>query len=296
MGQINKQRGVALAMILWFIAGLALLVSGIVSLSRTDVKQVQLELQRTSAAAAGDGASFLALRDLLLLQEEGEFKGRGVFEGQYTIGELDVSVRVVPTAGLVNLNKASLALLTAMLESGMGLDSGEAEEIANNIIIWRGAESLEEDGSTEYKTVGESEAPRYGRFEVAEDLMQVAGISRERYDRVADLIVGAAARQAGVDPLSAPAGVLAAVTGDASIAQDIAATRRDSPFEENEISAAIPEEYITKGSSPFFRIDADVTMEDGKIYRRRGWVQRNNNKLDPLPWNVLRREPVQVVG
>ncbi len=292
---VMKQQGVALAMILWFVAALALMVAGIVSTSRTDVRQVQLQLQYAKAAAAGDGASHLAMRDLLLLEEEAEFKGRGIFEGQYVVGVLEVRMHVVPTAGLVNLNLASLALLADMFEIQAGMHEELALDTALNVIIWRGNRPQEDDENIEkYEQAGRI-GPRYGQFEATEDLMQVLGINRELYERVADLVVALPSGKNGVDPLSAPLGVLTVIAGDADIAQDIVATRAEDPFQDHGVSAEIPEVYVTQGVNTLFRLDADVVMEDGNIYRRRRWIQRGGGR-DGLPWKVVRSEPVRAIS
>ena len=51
----NKQRGVALAMLLWMLAALTLLVSGVVFQSRTDVQLTRLHLDQARAQAAAQG-------------------------------------------------------------------------------------------------------------------------------------------------------------------------------------------------------------------------------------------------
>jgi type II secretory pathway component PulK len=290
-----QQQGVALAMVLWFIAALSLLVAGIVSSSRTDVRQVQLQLQYTKAAAAGDGASHLAMRDLLLLEEEAEFKGRGIFMGEYIIGLLNVSLRVVPTTGLININSASLVLLADMFEGQVGMSEEQAQDIALNIIIWRGNRPAEDDENVEKYVLAGKVGPRYSQFETTEDLMQVLGINRDVYERIADLVVALPAGGKGVDPLSAPLGVLTVVAGDADIAQQIIATRAEDPFQDHGVSDDIPEAYITQGVNTLFRLDADVMMEDGNIYRRRRWIERGGSR-DGLPWRVVRSEPVRAIG
>ena len=59
-----SQRGVALAVVVWFIAGMSLLVAGIVSQARVDIQLAQLHLFRAQAEAAGDGAIHLLMAEL----------------------------------------------------------------------------------------------------------------------------------------------------------------------------------------------------------------------------------------
>lgn len=126
--------------------------------------------------------------------------------------------------------------------------------------------------------------------------MQVLGVNRDIYERVADVLMASPAGQLGIDPLSASEAVLTIVVGSADVVNEIMTTRADAPFEEHGFSTEIPEEYITQGVNGLFRVDADVTMEDGNVYRRRRWIQRGEGSLDQLPWNVLRSEPVKAIG
>ena len=59
----GRQRGVALAVVMWFIAGMSLLVAGIVGHARVDLQLAQVHVARAKAVAAGDGAIRLALAD-----------------------------------------------------------------------------------------------------------------------------------------------------------------------------------------------------------------------------------------
>ena len=59
----RHQQGIALGVVVWFIAGMALIVSGIVSEAKVDTRMAQLHYFRAQAAAAGDGAINLALAE-----------------------------------------------------------------------------------------------------------------------------------------------------------------------------------------------------------------------------------------
>ena len=63
------QKGVALAIVVWFIAGMSLLVAGIVSHARVDTQMAQLHIAKAKAVAAGDGAIQLMLGERLFNQD-----------------------------------------------------------------------------------------------------------------------------------------------------------------------------------------------------------------------------------
>ena len=309
-GQAKRQHGVALAMLLWFVAALTILVAGIVSVSRTDVKMVQLQLQSARATAIGDGATLLAMSDLLLLKEAGEFAGRGIFRGAYTLGELAVEVQARSTAGLVNLNMASVELLSKLFEFGAALDVKEAKILADNIVAWRTPQLMEVNSelAAAYKAEGKT-GTRAGRFEVAEDLLQVLGVNRTIYERVADLVVVPAGGQSGarqtvsflgtapsvqnnIDPLSAPLELLVMIVGDMESAEEIAAERAEMPYTNSGILGGFVEQGVV---SSLLRVDADVTAEDGVIFRRRSWIMLDGVGPNQLPWRIMRSEAVKIV-
>ena len=61
--QLSSSAACALGVVVWFIAGMALLVSGIIAEARIDTRMAQFITFRAQAAAAGDGAINLALAE-----------------------------------------------------------------------------------------------------------------------------------------------------------------------------------------------------------------------------------------
>jgi len=139
----GAQRGVALAMVVWFIAAMSLLVVGIVSDARTDVRMAQTHLARAKAAAAGDGAINLLLAHHWQLRErQGTAPGAAeepVLEAAFTIGELSVQVRMVPASRLLDLGSAGAAQLAELFASAGGLPRGDAQRLANTVVQLRSA-------------------------------------------------------------------------------------------------------------------------------------------------------------
>ncbi|MEK9543989.1 MAG: hypothetical protein VW016_10945, partial [Luminiphilus sp.] len=83
----------ALGIVVWFIAGMALLVSGIVSEARVDTRMAQLHYFRAQAAAAADGAINLALAEQEGLRTSGQ---RGADRLQnYQVGPQEVEIRMI---------------------------------------------------------------------------------------------------------------------------------------------------------------------------------------------------------
>ena len=92
---MGGQKGVALAIVVWFIAGMSLLVAGIVSHARVDTQMAQLHVGRAKAVAAGDGAIQLMLADRLLKQGASANE-QSLLSGVYELGSLEVLVMLFP--------------------------------------------------------------------------------------------------------------------------------------------------------------------------------------------------------
>ena len=97
-----RQRGVALPLVVWFIAGMSLLVAGMVSLARQDTKMAQLHLARAKAVAAGDGAVQLMLAERLMA-ETPVAADSGLLQDNFRLGDASValfaSVVLLPPPG-----------------------------------------------------------------------------------------------------------------------------------------------------------------------------------------------------
>ena len=59
----HRQRGIALAIVVWFIAGMSILVAGIVAQASVDTRMAQVHVARAKTAAAGDGAIMLMMSE-----------------------------------------------------------------------------------------------------------------------------------------------------------------------------------------------------------------------------------------
>ena len=260
----KTEQGVALGVVVWFIAGMALLVSGIVSEAQIDTRMAQLHYFRAQVAAAGDGAINLALAE-----QEGRRASdqRGVDRLQkYQIGPRAVEVRMIPGGIFVNLSTADMNALQALFRLGASKNSetvprleGSAVGLARAVIEFR-------DG------VG---GRRGHPFHSPEDLLRVPGISRGTYDSVRDYIAVeslAGGLKSGAEMNESRLAQLdAAMAGDGVVMQGVAQHAAQS-----------------------LRIDAIVTIGDQQWVRRR-WATLDEGGFSHLPWRFVRTEAARPV-
>lgn len=262
----HRQQGMALIAVLWLVAALSLMVTGVSGVVRQEAKVVGVAKDKVTAQALGDAAVVMVLQQLAadrtILQE--------ITETSVNYQGTQVAVSVMPLNGLININGASLPLLAALIGVGGGLPEGAAQELAVAILDRRERSSL--DGR------------RPERFEAIEDLMQVPGINYDLYARLAPLITASTTGSGGatVNPLAAPPQVLRVLAnGDEGIAARIAASRGQPGLDTTGLDANLAR---PGGAQRRYRITAQVPMADGRIFLVDRSVYFGARTRDGLPW------------
>jgi len=264
------QGGVALAIVVWFIAGMSLLVAGIVAQARVDNHMAQNHLGRAVAVAAGDGAIQLMMADMVLANDP-KSRSRGEPpDGRYRVGEMETRVTLVSTSGLIDVNSASEKMLSALFESAGGAAADDARSLAQNVVQSRSPGTV-------------NGLPDSGvKLNAVEDLLRVPGFSRTLLDSVRDFIVVGEAAQGATNWARAPEALLS-VLGRSNPAREEAVRARRG--------AAGDQSGQLLGA---FRVDAIVLVGD-KIWLRRRWISMRGDSSSALPWRVLRTEPPRVL-
>jgi general secretion pathway protein K len=174
----KSQGGVALAMVVWFVAAMSLLVVGIVSEARVDVRMAQTHIARAKTMAAGDGAINLLLSQQALLREaqatsaEGELEP--VIQAGFMLGEQPVLVRMTPVSRLLDLRTTGVEQLAQLFAAEGGLASEDAQRLAGSVIQLRDGHGGRLRFSSGLRTV--------------EDWLQLPGFDRALLDGIRDRV------------------------------------------------------------------------------------------------------------
>ena len=184
MNRSSHQRGFAIALLLWMIAGMSLTVAAVIHFARSDTSMAELRVNEAKARAIGRGAAHLMLRASAMAQgtpdkqeaesesrkldEEGNAGRAAHFEKTFQIpGGWIVTGKLRPASGLVSLNDSSREELIVVF-TGLG----KIEEAA--------AISMA-DGVLEYRLVPPG-------FRYTEELLAVSETSRIVYDAVKSFV------------------------------------------------------------------------------------------------------------
>ncbi|MFT5767803.1 MAG: general secretion pathway protein K [Halioglobus sp.] len=277
----QTQTGVALAIVVWFLAAMSLMVSGIVFQAKVDTRMAQLHVAKAKAVAAGDGAIALMLAAVVAgtAQQAGEDQQLPPMD--FVLGPYEVNVRLVPVSGLIDLNSASAKLLATLFEVHGGLTSLEAQILGDSVVKWRSTQG------------GQNSRP--ARYSAIEDLLRVEGVNRGLLDGIRDSVAVGSSRRSNVDWASAPASVLAVMERHNP---DKAGQQQGRSIGQlgsnNNNGRATMGSMARSGRLGSYRVDAIVRVGD-QLWLRRRWAAGGVTGAGKLPWRFVRTEPPRVL-
>lgn len=283
----SRQKGLALAVILWFIAAMLLLVAGIMGLAKQETRLARLHLQNAQAEALGDGESLLAMAEIVRsFQGKTDIKPVYYFSNQY--GEIDVRGRAHPVTGLVDLNTAPPALFRDLLIYVGELDPAKADILVERFKAWREGPTQEE--LLHFQEGVWSEA-RPGYFLTKEDILSIEGIDRPLYEKIREALYVGLTPISAVNINHAPGVVLQLIAkGDVGLRDEWQAQQQGEGI--RSLPQGLEYGLQSVGNAAAYKIDVRVRFPDGQVYQRTRWVNFQPHLASSLPWLVERTEPV----
>ena len=265
-----SQCGVALIAVLWIVAALGVLVTGMVQSHRDEIRTVAAARDAVQASAIGGGATQLVLQKIAIRPEAVDRLSRVDVE----YAEVRVGVEVMPLNGLVDINKAPEPLLVALFTVAGGLPANAATALARSLAASR----LPGQG----RTTGL-------RYEAVEDLLQLPGVDFDLYARLSSCVTTDASGSGRVNPLAAPIDVLAILAnGDSARSASIAAARDAGKAGVD--TTNLTAEFVDNTVSTRFRLQARVPLADGRWLISTRTVNLAKDAVRGLPWRVLHSE------
>jgi general secretion pathway protein K len=263
------QRGVALLAVLWLVAAMGLIITGIVKSVRGEIRTVALQRQAVVANARADAAILLALQNL---QSQGKEPGAPIQAISVAFEDLTSRVSVIPLNGRIDLNNAPVVLLADMYRYAGGLPADAAQALAQ--------------ATVELRQVKTAKGNAQG-FDASEELLRVPTMTYNLYAKLTDLITADIKQGSGrVNPLAAPVGVLQILTGgDVARAVALDAGRNASPGTLD--TSFLKPEHIEMASSRSVRLQVQIDLPDGGATQRAWTVYWGSDPRSGLPWRML---------
>ena len=262
-------RGIALIAVLWLVAAMSLIATGIVQSVRGEIKVVGVQRHALVATARADAAILLALQNLQGQPQANSIATQSIgveFEGE------QYQVQIESLNGRIDINSAPITLLGALYTHIGGLDPQAAQALAQATIDTRELKS--------------SKGARHN-FDATEDLLGVPQMTYDLYAKLNGLVTADVIGGSGrVNPKAAPPGVLLVLAGgNAARAADFA-TQRDINPNLMDTSFFDPS-HIEAATSPSLRLKVAVNLADGGSAVRDWHVHWGSDPRSGLPWRVL---------
>lgn len=265
-----RQDGVALVAVLWIVAALGILVTGMVQAQRDEIRLVSSARQTAQGSALGNAAIQLVLQQMAARTEPVTRLSR--IETSYA--GLSIPVEVMPLNGLIDLNRAQEPLLAALFTVAGQLAPDRAAALAKALVAARVPGPMTQRGP---------------RFEAIEDLLQLPGVDFGLYARLSPLVTTDAMGGGRVNAMAAPEGVLLVLSdGDAARAARIASSRDGGAAGVD--TTDLPSQYIDTVATTRFRLVARVPLPDGRRLLSSRMVETRRAAPDGVPWRIFQAE------
>jgi general secretion pathway protein K len=201
-----RERGIALLVVVWVLALLAVLIIGFSGDARTELLLARNNYESAGARAIADAGVSLAIFGVIDPAPETQWQADGRSRLlRYAEGTIRVSVQ--DEGGKIDLNAAPPELLAGLLR-GVGLSPADAVRLAQTIDAWRQAQQQGDAAPAGRRGAARAAIRRQATaFRVIEDLHLVPGVTPDVYDRVAPFVT-VYSGVADIDPLTAPPEVL----------------------------------------------------------------------------------------
>jgi len=288
------ERGIALLVVIWVLALLAILIVGFSGDARTELLVARNHYESASARAIADAGVSLAILGILDPTPETQWPADGrVRDVRYADGT--IRIRIQDEGGKIDLNAAPPELLAGLLTTVGGLSAGDAGSLAQAIDTYRQAQQQADTPAAGggLRTMVRRQA---NAFRVIEDLRLVPGITRELYGRIAPFVT-VYSGVGDIDPLTAPPEVLRSLPGinAGEVGAFLAARALQGP-----IPGQLPPLGGPAGGSLAHRVLQNATIlsegktADGSTFTRAAVVSLSADPTAPysvLSWRQVQREP-----
>jgi general secretion pathway protein K len=209
----------ALVLVLWLVVFLSVLATGHARNAHAEAQLTSMYIGTAKARALAEAGANLAILDLLLPSVSRQWPVDGTVRSVELDGN-DLTIAIRDATGLVDLNVASPALFSTLIQAA-NVDDATAQEIVDAILDWRDADDLTHLNGAEddaYRASGLAWSARDGEFTSVEELLYVKGMTRSIFDTVAPYLT-VYSGSSSVDLEYAPPALVSMLTG-----QEIEAT------------------------------------------------------------------------
>jgi general secretion pathway protein K len=227
--QPARHKGFALVLVLWILSLLTIMAGSFALTMRRESTIVAGIKDNAGAIAAAEAGIAYAESMLLLPEQNKRWRADGNIY-QVDFGDTQVRLQLLSEAGKIDINKANLALLQALMAQAPA-DEEQQTKLVGALTDWRDQDdlvSLNGAEKKEYQGAGLKYQPRNKPFQTLDELQMVLGMNEKVFNWIEPLVT-VYSGQAQVNLKQASAKVLKILPGlDAGLIDTYVATRLDS--------------------------------------------------------------------
>lgn len=281
----HGEQGAALVVVLWLLAALSLGAATFASTMRTEITVGRNEVANANARALADAGIHRGIAALVDIGAEEEWLPDGSIQ-EFEFGGAKIAVSLHSETGRIDLNAASLELLEGLMQS-VGLDSGDAEAVAEAIMDWRDEDGLKRPRGAETATYEAENLPygaKNGRFDSIDELQQVIGISRQLFRRLAPLVT-IYSGSPGIDQGVAARPTLLALPGvdraEVEALLEIRQQNRYTASPEPELALSNVGEWLDATEGQVYTVRSEARLPAGAVFVREAvvWLPDGGDRL-----------------
>ena len=262
-----RARGVALLLVLWAVALLAILLGGFVLLARTETLQSRFLLDATRARYAAEAGVSRAVYEL----RRADPLTRWVPDGRPYAFEFDgakIEVEVEDESGKIDFNAADEVLLLQFLLA-LAVEEPRARSLVDAIMDWRDPDDLVRANGAEdreYEAAGLAYEPTNMGFQTLGEVQQVLGMDYALFEKI-EPHATVYSRNGRPNPAYASPVVLQAMAGIApEAARQLVEQRRQTPPQQlaaTPLSLPDGTPLVAGGGGLTYTVRAKATLPNG---------------------------------
>ena len=270
------ERGIALILVLWVIALLAVIAGSFVYGARSTALTAGNMVSTAKARALADAGVHRGLYELTKPANDAE---RWKADGQtHVFGLDDGEIRLImrDESAKIDLNAASDVLLKGLLLS-VGLDEEKTNQLLDAILDWRDPDDLTHPQGAErdqYEALGMPYIPANAPFKTVAELQGVIGVTPELYRKLAGALT-VFSRQAGINSTIAPRQVLLALPNVTGEDVDTYLAQREQMMAEGQAPLPFPQAtgFETGANTQVYNLRSIAIASDGTKFIREAVVK-----------------------
>lgn len=266
--KLALNRGLALISVLWLVAALSIIITGVAQTVKTEVRTVSQARQAVQGGAIGDAAIQIALQAAKVAPDKFNAKARVMgldFQG------LRIRVESRPLTGFLDINVAPKSLLQAAFQYAGAMEPKAAEMLAQATI----------DHRAKYGKPGVQNS-----FEVPEDLLPVPGMNYDLYVKLKNIITTDSNSGGKVNPYAAPYELLIVLAeGNVALAAKFLAMR-DAAAEVLD-TTSFNGGFIDNSTSSRIHFSASVPLQGGQWVNSFRTVDLSGGEKEGFPWRTI---------